>query len=223
MTNLDATARRLVGLALFFLGTLPALVPAGTGTVLDEDVREILERGRELVAAGEPAEALPFYEQALDMERVHSHASTPALGRLLAEHAVVLRAAGLDERAAAADARSRAIFERAGSTPSPQPVEVTAPEPAPRTVLPRAAGPRYRAQLASREDRLEARRTAIELRDRHPRLLDDLPAHVETVDLGGQGIWHRVQFGDFPERLDALRLCRDFAELEQECWVVEVE
>ncbi|MEM8934135.1 MAG: tetratricopeptide repeat protein, partial [Acidobacteriota bacterium] len=115
-----------------------------------------------------------------------------------------------------------ARLERQDPGPAPQPVAVVEPEPTPRPVIARSTTPRFRAQLASRNDLFEAQRTAAMLKARLPGALGDLTAHIETVDLSTKGVWHRVQFGDFDERRGAVELCGLVAATGQECWVVEV-
>ncbi|MCG8456497.1 MAG: tetratricopeptide repeat protein [Holophagales bacterium] len=115
--------------------------------------------------------------------------------------------------------------------PAPQPVQVAsepearAPsaesgiEPPPQAV--QVVGQIFRAQLASREDLEQARSDQAALRQRYPAQLEGTPGHIETIDLGAKGIWHRIQFGNYPTRERARDLCRALKSAGwADCWVV---
>ena len=100
--------------------------------------------------------------------------------------------------------------------------DAPAQEPAPQTVNMRPGGTVYRAQVLSREDPDLARAAMRQLRDRYDDLLRNVPAHIETIDLGEKGIWYRLQFGDFAGRSGARDLCQKLLDRGwNDCWVSE--
>ena len=94
-------------------------------------------------------------------------------------------------------------------------------EPKPRAVrVQTQVGTVYRAQLGSRQDAQEASRELKKIQTRLRSSLGQLPAHLETVDLGTKGIWHRLQFGDFSTYDEARALCDRIKRQEgDDCWV----
>ncbi|MEO1084983.1 MAG: tetratricopeptide repeat protein [Acidobacteriota bacterium] len=97
-------------------------------------------------------------------------------------------------------------------------------EPSPQTVAVRSGGTVYRAQVLAREDPDLAAASLRDLRRRYGDLLKDVTAHIETIDLGADGIWHRLQFGDFPGRSGALTLCQQLLDRGwNDCWVADVQ
>ncbi|PWG74298.1 hypothetical protein DF186_18620, partial [Enterococcus hirae] len=78
-----------------------------------------LGRGRALAESGRPSEALPFYDQALDMARVQLDPMSPALGLLLHELGTVLRDAARTERAEAEMTRALEVLDAALGDTSP--------------------------------------------------------------------------------------------------------
>lgn len=96
-------------------------------------------------------------------------------------------------------------------------------EPSPQSVSVRSGGTVFRSQVLSREDPDLAQASLRRLRSRFGDLLHDVTAHVETIDLGDQGIWYRLQFGDFPGHSGALQLCQQLLGRGwNDCWVTEV-
>ncbi|MEM1182870.1 MAG: tetratricopeptide repeat protein, partial [Acidobacteriota bacterium] len=99
----------------------------------------------------------------------------------------------------------------------------TAAEPSPQSVAVRPGGVVYRAQVVSREDPDLAEAEKRRMQQRFGDLLDGVPAHIETIDLGASGIWYRLQFGDFSGHSGALRLCQQLLDRGwNDCWVAEV-
>ncbi|MEM9599310.1 MAG: tetratricopeptide repeat protein, partial [Acidobacteriota bacterium] len=66
-------------------------------------------------------------------------------------------------------------------------------------------------QLAARDSAAGAREEIRALGLRFPALLGALPSRVERVDLGDRGTWHRVQYGGFTTRAEAVVLCEALA------------
>lgn len=67
-------------------------------------------------------------------------------------------------------------------------------------------GPAWRVQVSSQQSPAEAERVAERVRGRFPDLLRPHPLTLERVELAS-GVWHRVLFGSFRERDDAVALC----------------
>ncbi len=54
-----------------------------------------------------------------------------------------------------------------------------------------------------------------------PNLFENAQRHVQTVDLGPKGVWHRVQAGSFDSRADANVFCKAFKASGGDCIVAE--
>ncbi len=108
---------------------------------------------------------------------------------------------------------------------TPPAVAVVAPPAAaksPPTAAPQPAAPRtlYRAQVASRRDPSVAQQELDKLRRSYPALLANLPSRIQRANLGDQGVWHRIQFGEFGNTAEARALCTALAEQGEDCLVV---
>ena len=77
----------------------------------------------------------------------------------------------------------------------------------------------YYVQLASLPSREGAVQLGKELSSRHADLLSDWSPTVRSVDLGSRGVWHRVQFGPIPSRVDAMAICARLRSLGRDCLV----
>ncbi len=93
-----------------------------------------------------------------------------------------------------------ASLRRSFSTDSP------APAPAAPPAAEQAAGG-WMAQLASLPSRAAAETAWTKLKASHPDVLGRLAARFDSVDLGGRGVWTRVQAGPFPSRAEAEAVC----------------
>ena len=54
-----------------------------------------------------------------------------------------------------------------------------------------------------------------------PNLFQNAKRHVQTVDLGPKGVWHRIQAGSFDSRADANVFCKAFKASGGDCIVAE--
>ncbi|MEM6795681.1 MAG: tetratricopeptide repeat protein, partial [Acidobacteriota bacterium] len=154
---------------------------------------------------GDRAEALRLADRALD-------ALEPYCGGLSAQ----------------APGESRSLQELCSSTRALR-ERLTAParepEPQPVGLLEEGApGPVFRAQLMSQENLEQAQAELARLEELFRDLLAGRSGRIESVDLGIQGRWHRLQFGDFARREGAETLCRQLRTRGwRECWVVEAD
>ncbi len=85
-----------------------------------------------------------------------------------------------------------------------------------------AADRRYRAQLASRQDRREAIQILDRVRETFSELLDGLPADVQRIDIDQRGTWYRVLVGEFRTSRRTRQLCRQLQDRGQDCVVLPV-
>lgn len=76
-------------------------------------------------------------------------------------------------------------------------------------------------QLASVTSEQEAEREWDQLKESFPDLLTDSQLLIERVELGGRGIFHRVQTGPFPDLGMAEKLCAQFKQRAQDCLVLQ--
>ncbi|MEO1366986.1 MAG: tetratricopeptide repeat protein [Acidobacteriota bacterium] len=200
-----------------------------------------------LLLAGDVAEAEPLYRRALDLRTRllgPTHwlvaVSTSDLARTVASLGRSEEALDLATRAAAvlapycqglsaqAEGEPRSAQELCLSTEDLRARlkgdggAAPKAEPSPQSVDVRSGGTVYRAQVLAREDPDLAAASERDLRRRYGDLLDGVAAHIETIDLGADGIWYRLQFGDFPRRSAALTLCEQLLGRGwNDCWVTE--
>lgn len=106
---------------------------------------------------------------------------------------------------------ARPVADPASSAPVPR------ASPPPRT----RAAPSivYRAQLGARRDLAEASAELQKMQRNLGEILARQPAHIESVRLEGQGLWHRLQFGDFASKREAKALCDAVKRRGLDCWV----
>lgn len=91
--------------------------------------------------------------------------------------------------------------------------EVTAVSPSDAPSDPAA----FMAQLAAFPSREAAESGWSRLKEAHPDVLGRLTARFEPVDLGGRGVWTRVQAGPFPSRNAAAAVCSGIGAPERWC------
>jgi cell division septation protein DedD len=77
----------------------------------------------------------------------------------------------------------------------------------------------FMAQLAAFPTREAAESGWARLKQAHPDVLGRLSARFEAVDLGGRGVWTRLQAGPFPSRSEAAAVCSGIGAPERGCVV----
>lgn len=82
-----------------------------------------------------------------------------------------------------------------------------APSAAPAAPPPASPAGAFMAQLAAYPSRKAAENGWTRLKASHPDVLGRLSARFEAIDLGGRGVWTRVQAGPFPSRDEAAAVC----------------
>lgn len=118
----------------------------------------------------------------------------------------------------AAEATATGTTEVAPTAEATEPAaEAVQPEPVTQeAALPPGA---YRIQLAAVRSEDGARATWQELQAKLPELAS-LQLHIERIDLGGNGIYFRVQGGPLPNKDAASTLCSRLGSRGQDCLVV---
>lgn len=76
-------------------------------------------------------------------------------------------------------------------------------------------------QLASMRSSVRAQAAWEHLVAKHPDLLASHELSIERVDLNERGVYYRVRTGTFAIYADASRVCHQFADLGQDCLVVQ--
>lgn len=109
--------------------------------------------------------------------------------------------------------------------PEPEQDEAAAPEPADAAPAPSQTelapvAASYRVQLASVRDPADIEAEWARLTKRIGAPLAGLQLHVQEVDLGTQGIYHRLQAGPFASRGDAADTCASIKSTGADCLVV---
>ncbi len=104
--------------------------------------------------------------------------------------------------------------------PAPSP-DVAAPKaPQPQTAALTPSGS-YVVQLASLKARDGTAPAWARLKKAHPKLLGNKELTVQRIDLGGRGVFYRVQAGFFSDRASANALCRALKARRQDCLVLK--
>lgn len=75
----------------------------------------------------------------------------------------------------------------------------------------------FMAQLAAYPTRAAAESGWTRLKASHPDVLGRLSARFQAIDLGGRGVWTRVQAGPFPSRDEAAAVCSGIGAPERWC------
>jgi len=82
-----------------------------------------------------------------------------------------------------------------------------------------ASPSKYRAQLGSYKSTEDLRLGWLELHKKYPDIIGDLRYSIEPVDLGGKGMFYRLQVGPFEKESEASELCRKLTAENQGCFV----
>jgi cell division protein FtsN len=77
----------------------------------------------------------------------------------------------------------------------------------------------FMAQLGAFPTRAAAESAWARLKASHPDVLGQQSVRFEAVDLGGRGVWTRVQAGPFPARDQAVAICSGIGAPERWCVV----
>jgi len=110
--------------------------------------------------------------------------------------------------------------------PLPAPPQIAAllkpaTKPADAANKPAAAGPPTKIQLASLRTPDEARDEWMRLKHENGDLLGKLTAVAVKADLGGRGIYYRVEAGPLPDKAAAVKLCKALKERDLGCQLVQ--
>jgi hypothetical protein len=104
------------------------------------------------------------------------------------------------------------------------PATTTAPAAAPATTAPAttqtASAGSYRVQLVAVKSEGAAKTAWASFQKKYPDLLKSLALRVEKIDLGGNGVFYRVQAGPLANRTAAADLCSKLGQRGQSCMVV---
>lgn len=105
------------------------------------------------------------------------------------------------------------------------PIQKSAPRPV--TEKSGVASPRFSAngrfvvQLAAVKTADAVDGIWVNAEKKAPKLFENAKRHVQTVDLGPKGVWHRVQAGSFDSRADANVFCKAYKASGGDCIVAE--
>ena len=150
-----------------------------------------------------------------------ANAASPARSPLkidLIDHPDGLDSRALGLRSAVALVDSELAGLRRRIAPDAAPAAAPAPSPAvtPAEAAP-AAAPAFVAQLAAYPTRKAAEGAWARLKAAHPGVLGALSARFEPVDLGGRGVWTRLQAGPLPSRDQASAVCAEAGVTDRWC------
>lgn len=112
----------------------------------------------------------------------------------------------LPQQIAAAPASQAAAPVPVQKPPVPR---AAAPASAPRQTasVPAASGSTYMVQVAARKSQTDALGAFADIQQKYPRLLSGYRPIIKRVDLGGKGIWYRLNVGPVESKKVASSLC----------------
>ncbi|MEP4193408.1 MAG: SPOR domain-containing protein [Sneathiella sp.] len=117
--------------------------------------------------------------------------------------------------------------------PKPQPAPETAGKPAKKAVETAKATPtektnpgvsgaaNYRVQLGAFRSVDAAEKAWAGLQKKHQDLLGEIPHRVQSVEIKGKGVFHRLQAGAFADKIGAGALCTNLKAQKQDCLVAK--
>jgi len=115
------------------------------------------------------------------------------------------------------------VTEPASATKKIEPVIVqekakviTAPVKAAAT-----SGPRYRVQLGAFRSSDAAEKAWLDLEKKHEELLGGIVHKVQSIEIKGKGIFHRLQAGVFEQKTAASGLCTKLKAQKQDCLIAK--
>lgn len=127
----------------------------------------------------------------------------------------------------ATTATSNAVTATAPATTTTAPATTTTAAPAttatttaPATTQTATAGS-YRVQLVALKSEDAAKSAWTNFQKKYPDLLDGLSLNIVKIDLGGNGIFYRVQAGPLTDRAAANDLCGKLGQRGQSCIVIK--
>ncbi len=122
--------------------------------------------------------------------------------------------------ATATTAANGATTSTAPATTTTAAPATTATTTAPATTQTATAG-NYRVQLVALKSEDAAKAAWTNFQKKYPDLLKDLALNIDKIDLGGNGIFYRVQAGPLADRAAANDLCGKLGQRGQSCIVVK--
>lgn len=192
----------------------------GTNTA-EGTAETLMKKGEEVVKevkeAAQPQQAKPA-EAAEKVETVAPPKVVEAAKPVLKEQ----------EKAAKAEKA-----EQAASKPAEVVKKQEQPKPAPKTVAAKPAKPaatpkkaatgavNFRVQLGAFRSVDAAERAWDKLQKKHVALLADVPHRVQSIEIKGKGLFHRLQAGAFEARDGASSLCQNLKAAKQDCLVAK--
>jgi hypothetical protein len=180
---------RIAGLAAVLFG---AAVLAGCSEPVRSD-GHMFEHWADTVAA------IPIDNGGRPAAEATRSPTAPVLKIDLVDHLDATRVQDLGLKAAAS-------FVESNLTGLRRKISIGGPEPEAGGAAAETAGG-WVAQLAAFPTRDAAEGAWAKLKASHPDVLGGLSARFESVDLGGRGVWTRVQAGPFPSRSEAAAVC----------------
>lgn len=123
--------------------------------------------------------------------------------------------------------------EKAPAKPIEEVKKPEPPKPAPKTVAAKPAKPavapkkaatgavNFRVQLGAFRSVDAAERAWDRLQKKHTTLLADVPHRVQSIEIKGKGLFHRLQAGAFEARDGASSLCQNLKAAKQDCLVAK--
>ncbi|WP_119165669.1 SPOR domain-containing protein [Algihabitans albus] len=199
------------------VGDLPTEPPAApqVGEAVDPSVAEAPAEAPPVPAADQPASAAPGSDDTVEVAEQPVVPPQPETSDSTAPAAPVDPAApgtaSTDLTPPAPPVPEPSTAEEAAPDPtvaSPEPAAAPATEPATA-----ASGPAsvqsgdWVLQMAALRDRGAVDAEWARLQAKHPDLLSNLSLAVQTVNVEGQGAFHRLQAGPLPNRATATDLC----------------
>lgn len=125
--------------------------------------------------------------------------------------------------APAAEEAKKDIVEKVEAVPAKKPTVAALPvKPKAEkavAVAPKAATGNYRVQLGAFRSTDAAEKAWVDLQKAHEDLLGTIEHRVQSVEIKGKGMFHRLQAGAFAEKVGASALCSSLKAEKQDCLV----
>ncbi len=103
----------------------------------------------------------------------------------------------------------------------PKKETVVASKPAAKTAKASSATANYRVQLGAFRSTDAAEKAWVDLQKAHQDLLGSIPHRVQSVEIKGKGMFHRLQAGAFAEKVGANTLCTSLKAEKQDCLIAK--
>lgn len=191
-----------------------------TGDKEDEKVEKLMEAPEEATREAAPidiTETVPAKPSTKEAETLMAKPSQPTINdtsKTVAE--AVEKPAEVAKTVEAAAKKAVAVPEK--SVAMAKPVALPAK---PVAASKKSDGDKFRVQLGAFRSMDAAEKAWVDLQKAHKSLLGDVPHVVQSIEIKGKGLFHRLQAGAYGEKVAANTLCQNLKAEKQDCLVAK--